>query len=141
MVAASAQNRALPDNELDAFVDNLARRIASFDKPALAQAKAHIGASDESGLAHSVVVTAANVADVAQVAKLLHGKENVLCADAGYTGVEKREQHAGRKVIWQIAARRSTYKKHGKRSALYKAIRKSRRPRPRFAPRSSIRFG
>lgn len=32
-------NRALPDDELDAFVDNLARRIASFDKPALAEAK------------------------------------------------------------------------------------------------------
>lgn len=122
MVAASAQNRALPDNELDAFVDNLARRIASFDKPALAEAKAHIGA--ESGLVHSVVVTAANVADVTQIAKLLHGKENVVCADAGCTGVEKREQHAGRKVIWQNAARRSTCKKHGKRSALYKAIRK-----------------
>ena len=67
---------------------------------------------------HSVVVTAANVADVTQVAKLLHGEENVVCADAGYTGVEKREEHAGRKVIWQIAARRSTYKKHGKRSVL-----------------------
>ena len=70
------------------------------------------------------VVTAANVADVTQVDKLLHGAENVVCADAGYTGVEKREEHAGRKVIWQIAARRSTYKKHGKRSALYKAMRK-----------------
>jgi enoyl-CoA hydratase/carnithine racemase len=32
-------NRALPDAELDDFVDNLARRIASFDKPALAEAK------------------------------------------------------------------------------------------------------
>lgn len=32
-------NRALPDYELDAYVDNLARRIASFDKPALAEAK------------------------------------------------------------------------------------------------------
>jgi IS5 family transposase len=41
-----------------------------------------------------------------------------------YTGVEKREEHAGRHVIWQIASRRSTYKKHGKRSALYKAMRK-----------------
>lgn len=39
---------------------------------------------------------------------LLHGEENVVCADAGYTGVEKREEHAGRSVIWQIAARRST---------------------------------
>lgn len=87
-------------------------------------AKAHIGVDDESGLAHSVVVTPANVADVTQVGKLLHGEENVVCADAGYTGAEKREEHAGREVIWQIAARRSTYKKHGKRSALYKAIRK-----------------
>ncbi|MNG05843.1 Transposase DDE domain protein [compost metagenome] len=71
-----------------------------------------------------MVVTAANVADVIQVDKLLHGEENVVCADAGYTGVEKRKEHEGRQVIWQIAARRSTYKKHGKRSALYKAMRK-----------------
>ena len=32
-------NRALPDNELDGFVDALARRIASFDKQAIAAAK------------------------------------------------------------------------------------------------------
>ena len=32
-------NRALPDGELDAFVDNLARRIASFDRQALVEAK------------------------------------------------------------------------------------------------------
>ncbi|MNF91150.1 Transposase DDE domain protein [compost metagenome] len=87
-------------------------------------AKAHIGADEESGLVHSVVVTAANVADITQVDKLLHGEENVVCADAGYTGVEKREEHAGRQVIWQIAARRSTYKQLSKRSALYKTKRK-----------------
>jgi IS5 family transposase len=86
--------------------------------------KAHIGVDDESGLVHSVVGTAANVADVTQVDKLLHGAENVVCADAGYTGVEKRTEHDGRGVIWQIAARRSTYKKLGKRSALYEAKRK-----------------
>ncbi len=86
--------------------------------------KAHIGADAESGLVHSVVGTAANVADVTQVDKLLHGEENVVCADAGYTGVEKRPEHAGREVIWQIAARRSTYKQLSKRSALYKARRK-----------------
>ncbi|TRO41701.1 IS5 family transposase [Pseudomonas sp. ALS1131] len=86
--------------------------------------KAHIGADAESGLVHSVVGTAANVADVTQVDQLLHGEENVVCADAGYTGVEKRPEHEGREVIWQIAARRSTYKKLSKRSALYKAKRK-----------------
>jgi enoyl-CoA hydratase/carnithine racemase len=32
-------NRALPDEELDAYVDTFARRIASFDKAALAEAK------------------------------------------------------------------------------------------------------
>ena len=32
-------NRSIPDDELDDFVDSLARRIASFDKPALAEAK------------------------------------------------------------------------------------------------------
>ena len=86
--------------------------------------KAHIGVDDESGLVHSVVGTAANVADVTQVDKLLHGDENVVCADAGYTGVEKRPEHEGRQVIWQIAARRSTYQKLGKRSVLYKIKRK-----------------
>ena len=86
--------------------------------------KAHIGVDDESGLVHSVVGTAANVADVTQVDKLLHGEENVVCADAGYTGVEKRPEHAGREVIWQVAARRSTYRKLGKNSPLYKAKRK-----------------
>lgn len=50
-----------------------------------------------------------------------------MCADAGYTGVEKRPEHAGREVIWQIAARRSIYKQLSKRSALYKARRKIER--------------
>ena len=86
-------------------------------------AKAHIGVDVESGLVHHVHVTAANVADITQVDKLLHGEENMVAADAGYTGVEKRSEHEGRQVIWQIAARRSTYEKHGKKSVLYKALR------------------
>ncbi len=86
--------------------------------------KAHIGADAESALVHSIVGTAANVADVTQVDQLLHGEENVFCADAGYTGVEKRPEHAARAVIWQITVRRSTYKHLSKRSALYKAKRK-----------------
>ena len=85
--------------------------------------KAHIGVDDESGLVHIVVGTATNLADVTQVDKLLHGAESVDCADAGYTGVEKRTEHDGREVIWQIAARRSTYNKLCKRRVLYKAKR------------------
>ena len=44
--------------------------------------KAHIGADVESGLVHHVHGTAANVADVTQVAELLHGEENAVYADA-----------------------------------------------------------
>lgn len=86
--------------------------------------KAHIGADAESGLVHHVHGAAANVADATEVAQLLHGDENVICADAGYTGVEKRPEHEGRPVIWQIAARRSSYKHLSKRSVHYKARRK-----------------
>jgi enoyl-CoA hydratase/carnithine racemase len=37
-------NRSLPDNELDGFVDALAKRIASFDKWAIANTKRLVGA-------------------------------------------------------------------------------------------------
>jgi len=55
--------------------------------------KAHVGADAESGLVHHVHGTVANVADVTQVAELLHGEENAVYADAGSTGVENREEH------------------------------------------------
>jgi len=38
-------NRAVPDAELDKFVDTLARRIASFDKQSLADIKQMVNAS------------------------------------------------------------------------------------------------
>lgn len=95
--------------------------------------KAHIGVDDKSGPVHHVVGPAANVANVTQVDKLLHGAENVVCADAGYTGVEKRPEHEGRTVIWQIAARRSTYKKLGKDDPIYKAKRKIEKAKAQVA--------
>ncbi|OPD77827.1 hypothetical protein AO924_34650 [Pseudomonas aeruginosa] len=64
-----------------------------------------------------------NAVGITQVEKLLHDEEGVVCADADYTGLERREEHARRKVIWQIAVRRSTSKTHCKRSVLYKAPR------------------
>jgi len=70
--------------------------------------KAHIGADRDSKLVHTVVVTAANVADVTKTAELLHGDETQVHADAGYTGVEKRPEIVAlkRKLDWQIAAKR-----------------------------------
>lgn len=74
--------------------------------------KAHIGTDRDSKLVHTLVVTAANVADVTQTAALLHGAETQVHADAGYTGVEKRPEIVAlkRPIDWQIAAKRSLIK-------------------------------
>jgi transposase, IS5 family len=75
--------------------------------------KAHIGADRDSKLVHTVVVTAANVADVTKTSELLHGQEKQVHADAGYTGVEKRPEIVAleRKIDWQIAGKRSVIKR------------------------------
>jgi IS5 family transposase len=66
--------------------------------------KAHIGVDADSGLVHTVTTTAANEADVEQVADLLHGKEQQVWADSGYRGAQDR---VAREVTWHIAARPS----------------------------------
>lgn len=67
--------------------------------------KMHIGVDDALGLVHSVATTSAAVHDVVMTDKLLHGKEKTVWGDAGYRGVEKRDEHVGRKVDWLIAMR------------------------------------
>src|SRR5205814_8082736 len=70
--------------------------------------KAHIGADRDSKLVHTVVVTAANVADITKTAELLHGQEQQVHGDAGYTGAEKRAEMMAleRKMYWQLARKR-----------------------------------
>jgi IS5 family transposase len=77
--------------------------------------KAHIGVDADSGLVHSVVGTAANVNDVTQAGELVHGQETDVFADAGYQGVEKREETQGIDVDWHVAMR------PGKRKVLDKS--------------------
>ena len=72
--------------------------------------KAHIGADADSGLVHTLVATAANVSDISQTQHLLHGQEKRVHADAGYTGVEKREEFKGSKIDWLVAAKRGKIK-------------------------------
>lgn len=69
--------------------------------------------------------------------------KQITFADAEYAGKrkQKRPEHASREVIWQIAARRSTYKKLGKRSPLYKAKRKIEKAEAQVAPKLSTRSG
>lgn len=57
--------------------------------------KAHIGVDAASGLTHTVIGTAANVSDVTQAQSLLHGDETDVFGDAGYQGIEKREENLG----------------------------------------------
>jgi IS5 family transposase len=67
--------------------------------------KAHIGVDADSGLVHTVVGTAANVNDVTQAHALVHGEEANVLADAGYQGVDKREETQGINVNWHVAMR------------------------------------
>lgn len=73
--------------------------------------KLHIGVDAASGLTHTAVGTAANISDVVMAADLLHGQEQRVYADAGYTGVYKRDEHQGRTVDWHVARKRSLVKK------------------------------
>src|SRR3954466_920264 len=84
--------------------------------------KAHIGVDVASGLVHTVTGTAANEADIAQTAALLHGEEEDVFGDAGYTGADKRPELADREVSWNIAIRRSIIK------ALPQALRELAEP-------------
>ena len=69
--------------------------------------------------------TAANKADINQMAALLHGQEEAVFADAGYAGASKRPELADRDVSWNIAIKRSLIK------ALPKALRELAEPMER----------
>ena len=58
--------------------------------------KAHIGVDSETGIVHSLSATAANVHDVTEAHRLLHGGETRVWCDAGYQGVHQREENLGR---------------------------------------------
>ena len=74
--------------------------------------KVHIGVDKDNGLIHSVETTAANVHDLTPAAELLHGEETVVYADAGYQGIEKRDEMQGKAIGFRVAMR------PGKRRAL-----------------------
>ena len=92
--------------------------------------KAHIGADRDSKLVHTVVVTAANVADITKTSELLHGEEKQVHVDAGYIGVEKRAEIVAleRKIDWQIAGKRGLIKAmaEGAQKETLKAVEKAK---------------
>jgi IS5 family transposase len=69
--------------------------------------KAHIGVDAQSGIVHTVIGTAANVHDVTQAFALLTGNETHVLGDAGYRGVESRQEAKNLSVQWVISMMRS----------------------------------
>ena len=82
--------------------------------------KAHIGADFITGVVHDFVSTAANVHDITMVDSLLHGKESLVVADAGYRGVDKREEHQDKPIDWAISARPGQVKQWRKHPRIHK---------------------
>jgi IS5 family transposase len=83
--------------------------------------KAHIGVDEASGLVHHLETTAANVHDVTQTSKLLHGKEKRVYGDSGFLGAEKREDaithnEQGERIRYKINRRPSQSKNRSTRS-------------------------
>jgi IS5 family transposase len=91
----------------------------------------------ESGLVHTVTTTAANEADVEQVADLLHGKEEQVWADSGYRGAQARVK---RDVQWHIAGRPSDMAKMPEGRAKARA-RRNEHEKASARQRWSIRSG
>jgi len=72
--------------------------------------KAHIGVDAGTGYVHSLRATAANVHDLDEVVNLARADDEVVYADAGYQGVDRRfeiasDEHLSR-VQWRVAARK-----------------------------------
>lgn len=98
--------------------------------------KAHVGVDMATGLVHSVVGTAGNVADVTQTYALLHGGEKAVLGDAGYQGVGKRPENADKQIDWHVAMRPSV-RKALKKNPLGARRKSWRRPKPACVRKSS----
>jgi IS5 family transposase len=84
--------------------------------------KAHIGADAGTGMVHSVSCTAANVPDIQEAYKLVREDDGFANVDAGYVGIERREEIRGSEhlpgVEWRVNGRKG--KRVGLEAALYK---------------------
>ncbi|MDA3878238.1 MAG: IS5 family transposase, partial [Halothiobacillus sp.] len=74
-------------------------------------AKLHVGVDSETGLIHSLDLTAGNVADIAHAHHLLRDTDEAVLGDAGYTGLGKRPEMTGKDITCLIALRPGTLKK------------------------------
>ena len=70
--------------------------------------KVHVGVDAETGVVHGMSATSANVHDVTEAHRLLHGGERNGCGEMrGSKGVAKRDENRGLDVEWRVAMRPS----------------------------------
>ena len=78
--------------------------------------KAHVGVDAGTGMVHSVSCTSANVHDIQQAHKLVRKEDEFVNGDAGYVGIQKRQEitkdEALSKIQWRINQRKG---KEGRR--------------------------
>ena len=65
--------------------------------------KLHLGVDASTGVVHSFSTTSANVHDMTEAHRLLHGREKKVWGDAGCIGVQKRQENLALDVQWQVA--------------------------------------
>lgn len=112
-------------------------------------AKLHVGVDSETGLVHSLDLTAGNVADITHAHHLLRDEDEAVMGDAGYTGLQKRPEMADKDMTCLIALRPSKLAKltalGGPEADLLKAVSHelaSRRAKVEHVFRDiKIRFG
>ena len=89
--------------------------------------KAHTGVDTEMGLVHTVVCTAANVADNQVMGELIHGEEQALYGDAAYQAREAKEQAEAVEIAFNVCERgcngRSLTKKQKARNRRISRVR------------------
>lgn len=66
--------------------------------------KAHVGC-DPRGIVHSLATTSANVSDISQMPKLLHGQERAVFGDQAYWSESHRQGALGRGIRYRINRR------------------------------------
>jgi IS5 family transposase len=84
--------------------------------------KAHIGADAGTGMVHSTSYTAANVHDIEEAHRLVRKDDDFANSDAGYIGIEKREEIQSDEHLSEVQWRINQCK--GKQRALEKKLYK-----------------
>jgi IS5 family transposase len=64
--------------------------------------KLHAGMDMDSGIAHSITFTAANVADVSETENLIHGDEVLVVGDKGYVSAALKEKYAAEGIDYAV---------------------------------------